>query len=66
MKLKAEIMIDGTKEQIWEVITDIEGSVETISAIEKIDILDKPVSGFLGLKWEETRTMFGKEATEVM
>lgn len=66
MKLKSEIMIDGTKEQIWRVITDIEGSVETISAIEKIEILEAPPSGFLGLKWEETRTMFGRTATEIM
>ncbi len=66
MKLKVEITINGTKEQIWKVITDIEGSVETISAIEKIEILEQPESGVLGLKWEETRTMFGKSATEVM
>jgi carbon monoxide dehydrogenase subunit G len=66
MKLKAEISIKGTKAQIWQVITDIDGSVETISAIEKIDILEKPDSGILGLKWEETRTMFGQKATEVM
>ena len=66
MKMKAEIIIDGTKEQIWQVITDIEGSIDTISAIEKIEILDNPESGMLGLKWEETRTMFGKSATEIM
>ena len=66
MKLKAEIIINGTKEQIWHVITDIERSVETISAIEKIEILEKPESGVLGLKWEETRIMFGKSATEIM
>lgn len=66
MKLKAEIIINGTKEQIWKVITDIEGSVETINAIEKIEILEQPESGVLGLKWEETRTMFGKSATEIM
>ena len=66
MKMKAEILIDGTKEQIWQTITDIEGSVNRISAIEKIEILDKPASGMLGLKWQETRTMFGKSATEIM
>jgi carbon monoxide dehydrogenase subunit G len=66
MKLKAEILINGTKEQIWQVITDIEESVDRISAIEKIEILDKPESGILGLKWEETRVMFGKSATEIM
>lgn len=66
MKFKAEITINGTKEQVWKVITDIEGSVENISAIEKIEILEQPESGILGLKWEETRTMFGKSATEIM
>ena len=66
MKLKAEIIINGTKEQVWRVITDIEGSVETIRAIEKIEVLERPELGVLGLKWEETRTMFGRSATEVM
>ena len=66
MKLKAETTINGSKEQVWQVITDIAGSVDTISAIEKIEILEQPESGILGLKWEETRTMFGKSATEIM
>ena len=66
MKLKAETTINGTKAQVWRVITDIEGSVETIRAIEEIEILEQPQSGVLGLKWEETRTMFGKSATEIM
>jgi hypothetical protein len=32
----------------------------------KIEILEKPKTGIDGLKWRETRKMFGKEATEVM
>ena len=66
MKVQAKVCIDGTKENIWQVITDIEGSKKTIGAIEEIEILEKPVSGLSGLKWRETRTMFGKTATEVM
>ena len=66
MKIKAKVSIKGRKEDVWHAITDIEGSVERISAIESIDILEKPASGILGLKWKETRTMFGKEATEIM
>lgn len=66
MKIESNICIDGTKEQIWKVITDIENSVNTIEAIEKIEILERPASGLLGLKWRETRIMFGKSATEVM
>ncbi len=46
-------------------ITDIEHSEQTISAIDKIEVLEKPES-LNGFKWKETRTMFGKEATEIM
>ena len=66
MKVQARVRIDGTKERIWQVITDIEGSEKTIGAIEGIEVLEKPASGLIGLKWRETRTMFGKTATEVM
>ncbi len=66
MNLSLSVEIQGSKEKIWQVITDISGSVETIKGIEKIEILEKPESGFTGLKWKETRTMFGQTATEVM
>jgi len=66
MKLEAKVCIDGTKEQIWQVITDIENSVNIIQAIEEIEVLEKPAEGLVGLKWRETRTMFGQTATEVM
>ncbi|MCP4140205.1 MAG: SRPBCC family protein [Chloroflexi bacterium] len=66
MKVKATVSIKGKKEDVWNAITDIEGSVERVGAIESIEILEKPETGILGLKWKETRTMFGQEATEVM
>ncbi len=66
MKVEAKVGIKGTKEQVWSAITNIEDSVNTIKAIEEIEILEKPKSGFIGLKWRETRIMFGKSATEVM
>ena len=58
--------ISKPKEQVWAVITDIEHSQDVISGIKKIDILNKTSSGLEGLKWEETREMFGKEAKEIM
>ena len=66
MKIQVNITIDDTKENIWKVITDIEGSVNNIKGIEKIEILENDGDKFLGLKWRETRTMFGQTATEVM
>ena len=58
--------IQAPRERVWEIITDIEHAAETISAITKLTVLERPAAGFIGLKWMETRVMFGKEATETM
>ena len=66
MNISVDIAINGTKEDIWNVITDIDNAVHNISAIEEIEVLERPAEGLVGLKWRETRTLFGKSATEVM
>ena len=66
MVIDLTILVEAPKEAVWEVITNIENSHNTIKAIEKLEILERPSSGIVGLKWRETRTMFGKSATEVM
>ncbi len=66
MNLTISIEIKAPKEKVWEVITDIEHAANTISGIEKIEILEKPKNTLIGLKWKETRTIFGKSATETM
>jgi len=64
-KISVSTEINASKEKIWSIITNIEESVHTISGIHKVEILEKGTP-FKGLKWRETREMFGKEATEVM
>lgn len=66
MNLTLSIDIKATREKVWDLITDIQNSVNVISGIEKIDILEQPETGLVGLKWQETRTLFGKTATEIM
>ena len=66
MNIQVEISIDAAAEEVWKVTTDIGRSAEFISGIETVEILDQPSEGLLGLRWRETRTMFGKTATEVM
>lgn len=66
MQLSTSIEIDRPAEQVWAAICDIENCVNFISAIENIEVLEKPDDGFVGFKWLETRIMFGKEATETM
>jgi carbon monoxide dehydrogenase subunit G len=51
---------------VWEIIIDLEGSVDTISSIQKVEILSDSGEFGVGTTWRETRTMFGKKATEVM
>lgn len=63
MIVDVQMTINGSKAAIWAAITNIENAAETISGIEKIEILEKPVNGLVGLKWRETRMLFGKPAT---
>ena len=50
---------------VWRAVSNIEHAARWIPAIKSIEILDGPRTG-KGLRWRETRIMFGREATEVM
>jgi hypothetical protein len=63
MIVEAQVTINGSKAAIWAAITNIENASETISGIESIEVLEKPASGLVGLRWRETRILFGKPAT---
>ena len=63
MIVEAQVTINGSKAAIWATIINIENASETIRGIENIEVLDKPASGLVGLRWRETRTLFGKPAT---
>jgi uncharacterized protein YndB with AHSA1/START domain len=62
MIVEAQVTINGSREAIWAAITAIENAAEFMSGIERIEILEKPANGLAGLKWRETRTLFGKPA----
>src|SRR5262245_57089819 len=63
MIVEVQVTINGSKEAIWAAITNIENASETISGIKNIEIVEKPGNGLVGLKWRETRILFGKPAT---
>jgi hypothetical protein len=63
MLVEAHINISGSKSAAWAVMTDIEHAAEILSGVEKIEILEKPANGLVGMRWRETRMYFGKEAT---
>ncbi|MGL1902861.1 MAG: SRPBCC family protein [Fibrobacterales bacterium] len=66
MKIAVSIEISKSLEDIWKVVTNIDGSPQVISGIESVEIIEGISATMEGLKWKETRTLFGKTATEVM
>jgi len=63
MRVEAEIEIHRSKAAVWDVITDIERASTFISGIERVEIVERPDHGLVGLRWRETRVLFGKPAT---
>ena len=63
MLVEARVTINGSKAAVWGAITNIENAAEIITGIKNIEVLEKPASGLVGLRWRETRLLFGKPAT---
>ncbi len=60
---EAQVTINGSKAAVRTVVTNIENAPETISGIEKIEVLVRPENGLVRLGWREARMLFGKPAT---
>ena len=58
--------INASVDRVWAVITDIDNCDKNISGIQAVKVLERPDQGVIGLKWQETRLMMGKEAVETM
>jgi hypothetical protein len=63
MIVEASITINATKAAVWAATTDIARFAELLTGVERIEIMETPATGLVGLKWKETRMLFGKEAT---
>jgi carbon monoxide dehydrogenase subunit G len=66
METSVSILINKSSEQVWQAVTDIENCQQFIQGINEIEILNNPEDTLIGFKWKETRTMYGKAATEIM
>lgn len=62
MIVEVQVTIKGTRAAVWNSITNIESAAKIISGIEKIEVVEKPANGLVGLRWCETRMYFGKPA----
>ncbi|MGO4377422.1 hypothetical protein AB4Z19_04080 [Pseudoduganella sp. RAF19] len=63
MIVDAQIAIIASGAAVWNAMTDIEGATNIIKGILGIEIIEKPSTGLVGLRWRETRMLFGKPAT---
>jgi carbon monoxide dehydrogenase subunit G len=63
--IESSVEVAAPTAVVWRVVTDIENAAKHIPAIRSIEILPGPRSG-PGLRWRETRMMFGRTATETM
>lgn len=68
MNVTVDIEIASPIEQVWKAITNIKNAYKMVTAITALKILEKPdeEGSLVGLKWRETRKVFGKESDEVM
>jgi len=62
MIFEAQVTIDATRAAVWSAMTDIENASKIIRGIQSVEILERPAAGLVGLKWRETRILFGKPA----
>ena len=63
MLVEVQVVIDASRAAIWSAATDIENAAKIVRGIESIEIVEKPANGLVGLRWRETRILFGKPAT---
>ena len=57
--------VDAPRKVVWDVITDLDHAPQVMEAISRVERVRG--DGFdVGTRWRETRTMFGREATEEM
>ncbi|WP_168627213.1 SRPBCC family protein [Cryobacterium sp. BB307] len=66
MKTQDSISINANRARVFGVFCDLENAAANIGAITKVEVLTGASQLNVGTKWRETRTMFGKEATEEM
>lgn len=56
--------VEAPAATVWDVVTDLDASSDVMSGIDRIERLDDGDEFAVGARWRETRTMFGRQATE--
>lgn len=65
MKITSSCDIRAPQEEVFDLFTDLEHLAQHVQAITLVKVLTDGAIG-IGTRFEETRVMFGKEASETM
>ena len=66
MEISCSKPINAPADKVWSIMTNLEGFPDAIGGIEHVERLDAGTGFEIGTTWRETRTMFGRTATEDM
>src|SRR5688500_13226555 len=64
-RIYLERLVQARVERVWEVLTDVAHADQTLSGVERVELITEGPYR-VGTGWRETRRMFGKQATEQM
>lgn len=63
--VEVQATVAASPERVFEAATDLASLPETMSGIDSVEVLSDGPFGE-GTRWRETRTLYGKQATEEM
>lgn len=55
--------VNASVATVWALATDLEGAPQVLRGVDRVEMLTPGGFG-VGTRWRETRTMFGRQATE--
>ena len=65
MQITATETVNAPVDRVFEVFSDVASCADRISGIRSLEVLSEVKQG-VGVRWKETRVVWGKEATEEM
>ena len=57
-------LVNAPPERVWQVLTDIERSADTIRSVENVQLDERHVEFNVGTRWRENRNLMGHKGTE--
>lgn len=58
--------VNAPVEIVWEKATDIANCAQWLSGVDQIDVIQGGAEFGVGTRWDETRTLMGRQGTEQM